>query len=277
MVTVSTVGYGDISPQTFPGRMLIIVMISIFLLQIPIITNQIAEAFSQFSFYERAIFRAKRGVGKHVIICGSANQRPIKEFMQELFHPDHRNPSLHVVILTRGSPSRSILRLLNSVKYRGTTTYLDGDVVSTKDLIRANAEAAEHFFIVADPMTSNPEREDSHNTLRALAIKQYVYSRGGKKATISIQMLRHESRGTYFDSVKVADIARATSEHDGEKFTVQDQVICLDELKLSLMAQGAGICKTDNAEILLFFNEKLILVLNSFFLYIFLFTRHNDI
>ena len=153
---------------------------------------------------------------RHVIICGSANQRPIVEFMQELFHPDHRNPTLQVIILTRGPPSRAVLRLLNSVKFRARTTYLDGDVVATKDLVRAAAESAEHFFIVADPMSLNPEREDSHNTLRALAIKQYVYSRRRKKATISIQMLRHESRGTYFDSVKVADCARADVNYDSE-------------------------------------------------------------
>jgi len=245
MVTVSTVGYGDMSPQTIPGRLLIVVMISVFLLQIPVITNQLAEAFSQFSFYERAIYRPKRGdSGGHVIICGSANDRPIMEFMQELFHPDHRNPTLHVIILTRGPPSRAVLRLLNSVKFRSRTTYLDGDVVSTKDLVRAAAESAEHFFIVADPMSTNPEREDSHNTLRALAIKQYVYSHGGKKATISIQMLRHESRGTYFDSVKVSDYARADRESNDAAAAsmLLDQVICLDEIKLSLMAQGAGIC-----------------------------------
>ena len=245
MVTVSTVGYGDMSPQTIPGRILIICMICVFLLQIPVITNKLAEAFSQFSFYERAIYRPKRGDnGGHVIICGSANTRPIMEFMQELFHPDHRNPQLQVIILTRGPPSRAILRLLNSVHYRARTTYLDGDVVSTKDLARAAADTAEHFFIVADPMASNAEREDSHNTLRALAIKQFVYSHGGKKATISIQMLRHESRGTYFDSVKVADYARADREKDDAAAgaMLQDQVICLDEIKLSLMAQGAGIC-----------------------------------
>ena len=63
MVTVSTVGYGDISPQTVPGRMIIIMMISVFLLQIPVITNKLAEAFSQFSFYERAIYRPKRSGG----------------------------------------------------------------------------------------------------------------------------------------------------------------------------------------------------------------------
>ena len=63
MVTVSTVGYGDISPQTVPGRMIIIMMISVFLLQIPVITNKLAEAFSQFSFYERAIYRPKRNGG----------------------------------------------------------------------------------------------------------------------------------------------------------------------------------------------------------------------
>ena len=83
--------------------------------------------------FEQAIYRPKRGDnGGHVIICGSANTRPIMEFMQELFHPDHRNPQLQVIILTRGPPSRAILRLLNSVHYRARTTYLDGDVVSTK-------------------------------------------------------------------------------------------------------------------------------------------------
>ena len=244
MVTVSTVGYGDMSPQTVPGRLSIIIMIAVFLLQIPVITNKLAEAFSQFSYYERAVYKSKRSGGGHVIICGSANERPILEFMQELFHPDHRNPSLNVVILAQGSPSKATLRLLNSVKFRARTFYLDGDPVSMKDLERASAETAEHFFIVADPMAANPEQEDSQNTLRALAIKQYVYSHGGKKATISIQMLRHESRGTYYDSVKVADYARAAREkddHDASSMLL-DQVICLDEIKLSLMAQGAGIC-----------------------------------
>ena len=61
------------------------------------------------------------------------------------------------------------------------------------------------------------------------------------KSTVSFN-IRHESRGTYYDSVKVADMLGPPRKNDHDASTMLlDQVICLDEIKLSLMAQGLNL------------------------------------
>ena len=98
-ITTATVGYGDITPQTAIGRFAVMLMIGVSIVTVPKMTNELLETMSSTSIYARASYRP-RPEGKHILICGDLRSTSIPEFFAELFHEDHENANLHVIILT---------------------------------------------------------------------------------------------------------------------------------------------------------------------------------
>ena len=98
-ITTATVGYGDITPQTTIGRFAVMVMISVAIIIIPMMTNELLETMAAQSIYVRAIYKP-RPEHKHILITGDLRSTSIVEFFSELFHQDHENAHLYVVILS---------------------------------------------------------------------------------------------------------------------------------------------------------------------------------
>ena len=101
-ITIATVGYGDISPQSNIGRLSMMAMIAVAIIIIPKMTNELLETMAQSSIYVRQSYRP-RPEHKHILITGDLRSTSIMEFFSELFHEDHENANLYVVIL---SPSK---------------------------------------------------------------------------------------------------------------------------------------------------------------------------
>ena len=99
-ITTATVGYGDISPATDFGRLAVMLMIAVSIITVPKMTNELLETMASSSVYSRAIYRPKRPNNKHILICGDLRSTSIPEFFSELFHEDHENSNLDVVVLT---------------------------------------------------------------------------------------------------------------------------------------------------------------------------------
>ena len=106
-ITTATVGYGDISALTVVGRFAVMLMIGVSIVIIPKMTNELLETMSQSSVYVRAVY-TPRPEHKHILVCGDLKSTSIMEFFSELFHEDHENANLYVVVL---SPSK-LLKLL---------------------------------------------------------------------------------------------------------------------------------------------------------------------
>lgn len=68
-VTISTVGYGDISPRTTEGRLILTVLITIILLLIPKKTGELVQIISKQSFYARNLYKSKVDV-PHLVVAG---------------------------------------------------------------------------------------------------------------------------------------------------------------------------------------------------------------
>lgn len=87
VITVTTVGYGDISPTTNYTRIVVIIFIITSLVVIPMNINEIQVLLSL-----RSPFRSPyigRDGEHHVILCGHVNNRAkLESFFAEFFHPD---------------------------------------------------------------------------------------------------------------------------------------------------------------------------------------------
>lgn len=104
VVTICTVGYGDISPQSGLGKLFCVMVILFAVVFLPQQTNELIEKMNIFSVYARRKY-IPIGQAKHVIICGDLRTTFLEEFFGELFHEDHENMNLNAVVLQPGNTS----------------------------------------------------------------------------------------------------------------------------------------------------------------------------
>lgn len=107
VVSISTVGYGDISPGTTLGRFAAMFIICFAIIFVPQQTNELIEKMGILSVYARRIYTPRHNT-KHVVICGDLRTTFLREFFSELFHEDHENMNLNAVILQPGKPDCSV-------------------------------------------------------------------------------------------------------------------------------------------------------------------------
>lgn len=100
-ITTATVGYGDISPLSDHGRVIMMFMIAFAVITVPKMSNELLDKMEQYSVYSRIVYVPKTN-GKHVLICGDLISTSLTEFFNELFHEDHENNNLIAVILQPG-------------------------------------------------------------------------------------------------------------------------------------------------------------------------------
>ena len=97
VVTLATVGYGDVVPLSESGRVVVIIFIILVIILIPKQTNELIRLMGMQSRYARAFYKANAEV-PHIIICGHVGVSALRNFCTELFHPDHGSQDKNAVI-----------------------------------------------------------------------------------------------------------------------------------------------------------------------------------
>jgi hypothetical protein len=231
-VTITTVGYGDISPLSLLGRIAVMAMIFTGVALIPQMTNELVETAARMSVYARAIFhpKGKASTHSHVVICGELGALSLSEFFDELFHEDHENLNLHAVVLCPNEPSAEMGFLLRDPVYSMNITYLEGSALNQNDLRRASVQFATSVFIMTDKFSTNPDEEDAKTILQQFSIKQFLSSHSSellqqKPPLLCIQVIRPENR---------RHLMQSKNEDDDR----EDLVMCLNELKMGVIAKA---------------------------------------
>lgn len=223
-VTLATVGYGDITPQTTLGRIAAMIIIGVAIVSIPSMTNQLVEKMSLQSIYMRATYNPKSKRCKHILICGDLSSTSLNEFFEELYHVDHENTDLNAVVLLPSPPTVEIILLMRDRKFSTALTYLEGSALTESGLTRARAEAADAIFIMTNKFSANPDEEDAKSILLNLSIKKYLTNFYYRNIMFCMQLIRPQNK---------RHLQR-------EEFTSSsnDLTICLNEIKLGVMAKA---------------------------------------
>jgi voltage-gated potassium channel len=167
IVTMSTVGYGDIYPSTTAGR-----VVGIFMMFIGVAFMGTLSATIASSIIGRDI---KGGLGllsvdvrDHVVVCGWNHQasRLIEDMMEDLEENDR-----YLVILAN-LPSKPI--------EHERITFVKGDCTNEVDLRRANIAEARTALVLSDTSNGSLDSADARVILTTLAIetiKPEIYTR----------------------------------------------------------------------------------------------------
>ena len=217
MVTVSTVGYGDINPITTLGRIFITFFIIAGLAFFAAMLPRLADITT--SYYQRTQFSSfdTSRVPQHVIVCGHITDFTAEDFLKDFLHPDRGDNKTHILFLDSGKPDVKLRNVIRS--YYTRVQYLDGSVLNSRDLEKAKIKTARAVFILANKNTYNPTEEDHANLFRLVSVKNTTTS-----VPVIIQLLHS------FSKKQVYNI-------DGWN-RLQDVALCLNEMKLGLLAQS---------------------------------------
>ncbi|OQR87797.1 hypothetical protein ACHHYP_08037 [Achlya hypogyna] len=186
LVTLATIGYGDIVATTVLSEFFVMALIVAVVTVVPAqLTRLTALHKPKYAYDDAYSPRPRRG---HVIVCGHIAPEAFADFLAEFYHPSRGVVSFDVVVLCAHAPSEVLNRLLSNVAYAAKTTYLRGSLMNERDRARVHLAGAEAVFVLANRHTPLSAAEDAATLLQALSVRNYADSTGRRLRTY-LQMI----------------------------------------------------------------------------------------
>ncbi|CAG5082524.1 Oidioi.mRNA.OKI2018_I69.PAR.g10148.t1.cds [Oikopleura dioica] len=216
MVTMSTVGYGDICAKTTLGRFFMVFFIfgglAMFASYVPEIIELMGNRKKYGGSYTSVSGR------KHLIVCGHITLESVSYFLKDFLHKDRDDVNVEVVFIHVVPPNLELEALFK--RHFTQVEFFEGSVLNSNDLSRVKMEEADGCVILANKYCQDADIEDASNIMRVISIKNY-----SPRARIIIQVLAHHNKAHLLN---IPSWSAAMG----------DSVICLAELKLGFIAQS---------------------------------------
>ncbi|XP_061935890.1 calcium-activated potassium channel slowpoke isoform X20 [Apis cerana] len=216
IVTMSTVGYGDVYCQTVLGRTFLVFFL---LVGLAIFASSIPEIIELVGSRSKYSGEYKREHGKrHIVVCGHITYESVSHFLKDFLHEDREDVDVEVVFLHRKEPDLELEGLLK--RHYTTVEFFQGTMMNAVDLERVKVHEADACLVLANKYCQDPDAEDAANIMRVISIKNY-----SDDIRVIIQLMQYHNKA-YLLNIPSWDWKQG------------DDVICLAELKLGFIAQS---------------------------------------
>lgn len=172
VITISTVGYGDIYPTTVPSMWVIIITIIFAISVLPGLIGAIVET----------IQLQRAGGGKlsrtskqpFVVISGRfETSDQLMDILNEFYwRSSAKGPK--IVFLSSVPASLSIMSVIGQKMYRELITFIHGSPLSEYDMSRVQLQSADAAFIIPDRNPNDFSEEADRVILRSLAFDNFA-------------------------------------------------------------------------------------------------------
>jgi voltage-gated potassium channel len=194
MVTLTTVGYGDVVPVTFLGRLVGVALMVIGVLSLSLVTATVASVFIERKFRQEKGLEAVKAT-QHILILGWPEDAEalLDQLLKRL------PPTIPVVLINKAPPEQ-----MDAIKDRyppNTVFYLRGDYSREEILLKANVQGAIKAIILADRQPGETAAQVDQRTLFTALTLKALHS----KIRIMGELLRPENR-TYLERAGAEEV-----------------------------------------------------------------------
>ncbi|KFW63392.1 Potassium channel subfamily U member 1, partial [Pygoscelis adeliae] len=216
MMTMSTVGYGDVVVQTMLGRTFIFFFI---IGGLVLFANFIPEVVEIVESHKNYKFSYEVVSGKnYIVVCGNITLESVTTFLRDFLLQDKGRVCTEILFLGESLPSLELEAVFKC--HSAYTTFFYGSALNSEDLKRVGMESASACLILADVHSPQPYTEDTSNIMRVLSIKnRYPNTR------VILQIIQSRNK-VYLPNIPNWD------------WRTGDSIICFAELKLGFIAQS---------------------------------------
>ncbi|XP_023162380.1 calcium-activated potassium channel slowpoke isoform X11 [Drosophila hydei] len=216
IVTMSTVGYGDVYCETVLGRTFLVFFL---LVGLAIFASCIPEIIDLIGTRAKYGGTLKNEKGRrHIVVCGHITYESVSHFLKDFLHEDREDVDVEVVFLHRKEPDLELEGLLK--RHYTTVAFFQGTMMNAVDLERVKVHEADACLVLANKYCQDPDAEDAANIMRVISIKNY-----SDDIRVIIQLMQYHNKA-YLLNIPSWDWKQG------------DDVICLAELKLGFIAQS---------------------------------------
>ncbi|XP_043663298.1 calcium-activated potassium channel slowpoke isoform X25 [Vespula pensylvanica] len=216
IVTMSTVGYGDVYCQTVLGRTFLVFFLLVGLAIFASCIPEIIDLIGTRNKYGGTL-KNERG-RRHIVVCGHITYESVSHFLKDFLHEDREDVDVEVVFLHRKEPDLELEGLLK--RHYTTVEFFQGTMMNAVDLERVKVHEADACLVLANKYCQDPDAEDAANIMRVISIKNY-----SDDIRVIIQLMQYHNKA-YLLNIPSWDWKQG------------DDVICLAELKLGFIAQS---------------------------------------
>ena len=174
IVSLTTVGYGEIIPLSILGKFMIVCLVIVILVVIPEQTSELINLSNAQSIYERKKYLSSPDIS-FVILLGDIELETLKSFIKEYFNKTQGVPFRHIVILKNKLPDKVMEVFLNKEENAKFITYLQGDPMNDNDLLRCDILNAKSCIIFTNKDCIDPHSSDHRSLLLSIFIKKFYY------------------------------------------------------------------------------------------------------
>nr|XP_049462096.1 calcium-activated potassium channel slowpoke isoform X16 [Anopheles coluzzii] len=216
IVTMSTVGYGDVYCETVLGRTFLVFFLLVGLAIFASCIPEIIDLIGTRPKYGGTL-KNERG-RRHIVVCGHITYESVSHFLKDFLHEDREDVDVEVVFLHRKEPDLELEGLLK--RHYTTVEFFQGTMMNAVDLERVKVHEADACLVLANKYCQDPDAEDAANIMRVISIKNY-----SDDIRVIIQLMQYHNKA-YLLNIPSWDWKQG------------DDVICLAELKLGFIAQS---------------------------------------